>query len=83
LTEDPDRSCVEIPVDPALCIVNEIRLIAPSAVGSEGTEPDGNRKYVENPTVVVPLLTILRVCDSPSKVPPVTSIVTVPVQVTL
>jgi len=41
--------------------VNEIKLIAPSAVGSEGVDPDGNKKYVLNPTVVIPELIILTV----------------------
>jgi hypothetical protein len=41
--------------------VNEIKLIAPLAVGSEGAEPDGNKKNVLNPTVVIPELIILTV----------------------
>ena len=63
-------------------MVNEIRLIAPSAVGNDGVFPDGNKKYVLNPTVELPELIILTVCDSPS-VPPVQEIVTVPVVVIL
>ena len=47
-----------------------------------GVAPDGNKKYVLNPTVAVPELIILTVCDSPS-VPPEQEIVTVPVQVIL
>ena len=62
--------------------MKEIKLIAPLAVGRLGVPPEGNKKYVLNPTVVIPELTILKVCESAS-VPPVTSIVTVPVAVTL
>ena len=62
--------------------MNEIRLIDPDAVGNDGTDPDGNKKKVLNPTVEIPELTILTVCESPS-VPPVQEIVTVPVQVIL
>ena len=63
-------------------MVNEIRLIAPDAVGNDGAFPDGNKKNVLNPTVAVPELIILTVCDSPS-VQPEQEIVTVPVQVIL
>jgi hypothetical protein len=31
----------------------------PSVVGMIGDDPDGNRKYVLNPTVVIPELIIL------------------------
>jgi len=62
--------------------VNEIRLIDPDPVGNTGADPDGNKKYVLNPTVAVPELIILTVWDSPS-IPPVEEIVTVPVQVIL
>jgi hypothetical protein len=41
--------------------VNEIKLIAPLAVGKVGTPPPGNRKYVLKPTVAIPELTILKV----------------------
>jgi hypothetical protein len=41
--------------------VNEIKLIAPSAVGNDGVEPDGNKKNVLNPTVVIPEFIILTV----------------------
>jgi hypothetical protein len=36
--------------------VNDIKLIVPSAVGIIGAAPDGNKKYVLNPTVVIPEL---------------------------
>ena len=68
LSEAPASNCV--PAVPTLCTVNEIRLISPLPVGNDGVAPDGNKKYVLNPTVAVPELTILTVCDSPS-VPPV------------
>ena len=54
----------------------------PLVTGIFGAPPDGNKKYVLNPTVVIPEFTILTVCESPS-VPPVHEIVTVPVAVTL
>jgi hypothetical protein len=41
--------------------VNEIKLIAPLAVGKLGVDPDGNKKNVLNPTVVIPELMILTV----------------------
>jgi hypothetical protein len=41
--------------------VNEIKLIDSSAVGKLGTDPDGNKKYVLNPTVAIPELMILTV----------------------
>ena len=44
-----------MPDAPALCTVNEIKLIAPLAVGKVGTPPPGNRKYVLKPTVVIPV----------------------------
>ena len=56
--------------------------MAPLAVGRTGVPPDGNKKYVLNPTVAIPELTTLKVCE-PASVPPVTSIVTMPVAVTL
>ena len=59
-----------------------MRLIAPDAVGKDGEFPDGNKKYVLNPTVEIPELIILTVWDSPS-VPPVQVIVQIPVAVTL
>ena len=62
--------------------MNEIKLIAPVPVGSEGAEPDGNKKYVLKPTVEIPELIILTVCDSPSA-PPEQVTVTIPVAVTL
>ena len=43
--------------------MNEIKLIEPLVVGKVGVPPDGNKKYVLNPTVAVPELTIRRVCD--------------------
>jgi len=46
-TDAPASSCV--PAAPTLFTVNEIKLIAPSAVGNDGVEPDGNKKYVLNP----------------------------------
>ena len=73
---------METPTAPARCTVNEIKLIAPLVVGKLGVPPEGNMKYVLNPTVAIPELTILKVCESASE-PPVTSIVTVPVAVTL
>ena len=54
--------------------MNEIKLIAPFAVGRFGTPPDGNKKYVLNPTVAIPELTIHKVCADAS-VPPVQVIV--------
>ena len=62
--------------------MNEIRLMSPVPVGNTGVEPDGNKKYVLNPTVAIPELTILTVCDSPS-VPPEVVTVTIPVLVIL
>ena len=41
--------------------MNEIKLIAPLAVGKLGVEPDGNKKNVLNPIVVIPELIILTV----------------------
>ena len=38
--------------------LNDIKLIAPSDVGKFGVPPDGNRKYVLNPTVVIPEFSI-------------------------
>ena len=58
-TDAPASNCV--PPAPTLFTVNEIKLIAPLAVGSEGAEPDGNKKNVLNPTVVIPELIILTV----------------------
>ena len=46
--------------------MKDIKLIAPSAVGNDGTDPDGNKKYVLNPTVAIPEFTIRIVCSSPS-----------------
>ena len=57
--------------------MNEIKLISPLPVGSDGVLPDGNKKNVLNPTVDIPELTILTVCDSPS-VPPSQVTVTIP-----
>ena len=62
--------------------MNEIKLIAPLAVGRFGVPPDGNKKYVLNPTVVIPVLTILKVCADAS-LPPVQVIVYVPLFVIL
>ena len=62
--------------------MNEIRLIAPSAVGILGSAPDGNKKNVLNPTVEIPELMILTVCESPS-VPPEHVIVVMPETVSL
>ena len=53
------NSCV--PYAPTLFTVNDNRLIVPSAVGILGVEPDGNKKYVLNPTVAIPELMILTV----------------------
>ena len=50
-----------MPAAPTLWTVKDIRLIAPSAVGNDGVAPDGNKKYVEKPTVAIPELTILTV----------------------
>jgi hypothetical protein len=41
--------------------VKEIRLTVPSAVGIDGLDPDGHKKKVLNPTVVMPELIILTV----------------------
>ena len=60
-TDDPDKSCVETPTAPARCTVNEIKLIDPLAVGKTGVPPDGNKKYVLNPTVAIPEFTTRRV----------------------
>ena len=38
--------------------MKDIILIVPSVVGIIGDDPDGNRKYVLNPTVVIPELII-------------------------
>ena len=54
--------------------------MSPVPVGIIGVAPDGNKKYVLNPTVALAELITLTVCDSPS-VPPEQEIVTVPVQV--
>ena len=62
--------------------MNEIKLIAPFAVGKLGVPPDGNKKYVLNPTVAIPELTILKVCADASA-PPVQVIVYVPLFVIL
>ena len=71
-----------MPDAPALWTVNEIKLIAPLAVGKVGTPPPGNRKYVLKPTVAIPELTILKVWADAS-VPPVQVIVYVPLFVIL
>ena len=62
--------------------MNEIKLIAPFVVGKFGVPPDGNKKYVLNPTVAIPELTILKVCADASA-PPVQVIVYVPLFVIL
>ena len=62
--------------------MNDIILNVPSAVGIFGAAPDGNKKYVLNPTVVIPELMILSECLSPS-VPPLTSTVVIPLTVIL
>ena len=62
--------------------MNDIKLTAPFAVGRFGTPPDGNKKYVLNPTVDIPELTILKVCADASA-PPVQVIVYVPLFVIL
>jgi hypothetical protein len=59
LSDAPASSCV--PPAPTLFTVNEIKLIDSSAVGKLGTDPDGNKKYVLNPTVAIPELMILTV----------------------
>ena len=51
-------------------------------VGIFGNPPDGNKKYVLNPTVVIPELTILIVWLFPSE-PPLTSTVVIPAAVSL
>ena len=40
--------------------MNEIKLIAPPVDGNDGVAPDGNLKYVLNPTFAVPEFSILR-----------------------
>ena len=55
LTEAPANNIVLTPTAPALCTVNEIMLIEPSAVGNAGAALDGNLKYVESRvTVAIP-----------------------------
>ena len=63
--------------------MKDIKLIAPSAVGSVGAAPDGNKKYVLNPTVAIPEFIIRIVCDSPSVPSPLDVIVVKPVAVIL
>ena len=63
--------------------MKEIKLTAPSAVGIDGAAPDGNKKYVLNPTVAIPEFTIRIVCDSPSVPDPLDVIVVKPVAVIL
>tara|TARA_B100001175_G_C19214156_1_gene497349 strand:- start:6 stop:131 length:126 start_codon:yes stop_codon:yes gene_type:complete len=41
--------------------VNDIKLIVPDAVGMDGADPEGNRKYVLKPTVDTPEFISLRV----------------------
>ena len=58
MTDAPANNCVDTPTEPARLTVNDIILIAPSAVGSPGVPPDGNKKYVLKPTVDIPELMI-------------------------
>ena len=55
-TDEPAKNTEAPPTLPCVCTVNDIKLIAPSDVGIIGAEPDGNKKYVLNPTVVIPEL---------------------------
>ena len=71
-----------VPAAPTLCTVNVIILFDPLATGNPGAAPEGNKKWVAKPTVAIPVFSILTVWLSPS-VPPVTSIVTLPVAKTL
>ena len=62
MTEAPANNSVDAaPVLPTLLTVNDIKLFVPLAVGKLGVDPDGNKKYVLNPTVAIPELVILTV----------------------
>ena len=55
LTDAPVNKTVLTPTAPALCTVNDTKLIAPSVFGNAGEAPDGNLKYVESRvTVAIP-----------------------------
>ena len=57
LSEAPVNSSV--PAVPALLIVKDIKLNAPSAVGILGEAPEGNKNAVVKPMVVIPEFVIL------------------------